>query len=120
LNRLIDRSTDMSVFTNHIVRSEWNYQITRDLALRLIPQYTAVLSDPLLTSLQSSKQLNADFLITYLVHPGTAFYIGYNSDLQNLASPLGYDPNLNLLRTHDGFMNDGRQFFVKISYLLRM
>ena len=120
LNRLIDRSTDMSVFTNHIIRSEWNYQITRDLALRLIPQYTAVLSDPRFTSLPPTRELNADFLISYLVHPGTAFYIGYNSDLQNLTSPLGYDPNGNLLRARDGFMNDGRQFFVKISYLLRM
>ena len=24
------------------------------------------------------------FLLTYLVHPGTAIYVGYNSDLQNL------------------------------------
>jgi hypothetical protein len=31
-----------------------------------------------------TKSFNADFLITYLVHPGTAVYVGYNSDLQNL------------------------------------
>ena len=30
------------------------------------------------------REFNADFLITYLVHPGTAIYAGYNSDLQNL------------------------------------
>jgi len=27
-------------------------------------------------------------LLTYFVHPGTAFYIGYNSDLQNLNRSL--------------------------------
>ena len=119
LNRLIDRATGMSVFTNHIIRSEWNYQITRALSLRLIPQYTTVLSNPRFTSLPRSKQFNTDFLITYLVHPNTAIYVGYNSDLQNLVSPLGFDPNGNLLRTRGRYLNDGRQVFVKISYLFR-
>jgi hypothetical protein len=50
LNRLIDRPTGMSAFTNHIIRSEWNYQITRELSLRLIPQYTVVLANPHFTS----------------------------------------------------------------------
>jgi hypothetical protein len=119
LNRLVDRPTGMSTFTNHIIRSEWNYQITRELSLRLIPQYTVVLSNPRFSSLPRSKQFNTDFLITYLVHPSTAIYVGYNSDLQNLVSPLGYDPNGNLLRTRGRYLNDGRQFFVKVSYLFR-
>lgn len=119
LNRLVDRPTGMSAFTNHVIRSEWNYQITRALSLRLIPQYTAVLANPRFTSLPRSKQFNADFLITYLVHPNTAIYVGYNSDLQNLVSPLGYDVNGNLLRTRGRYLNDGRQFFVKLSYLFR-
>jgi hypothetical protein len=119
LNRLADRSTGMSAFTNHVIRSEWNYQITRALSLRLIPQYTTVLANPRFTSLPRSKQFNADFLITYLVHPSTAIYVGYNSDLQNLVSPLGYDVNGNLLHTRGRYLNDGRQFFVKLSYLLR-
>jgi hypothetical protein len=119
LNRLVDRPTGLSVFNNHIIRSEWNYQITRELSLRLIPQYTTVLANSRFTSLPSSKQFNADFLITYLVHPSTAIYVGYNSDLQNLVSPLGFDPNGNLLRTPGRYLNDGRQFFVKVSYLFR-
>ena len=119
LNRLVDRPTGMSVFTNHIIRSEWNYQITRALSLRLIPQYTTVLANQRFTSLETSKQFNADFLITYLVHPSTAIYVGYNSDLQNLVSPLGFDPSGNLLRTRGRYLNDGRQVFVKVSYLFR-
>jgi hypothetical protein len=51
-----------------------------------------------------------------LVHPGTAFYVGYNSSLQNLNRSLSLDSSGNLLRTPGSFLNDGRQIFVKISY----
>jgi predicted porin len=113
LTRLQDQQTGASIFNNHIIRSKWNYQFTRALSLRVIGQYSTVLSNPALTSLQNTKNLNADVLVTYLVHPGTAVYVGYNSNLQNL------DSNGNLLRTQHGFINDGRQFFVKVSYLFR-
>jgi hypothetical protein len=119
LQRLRDDLTGGSVFNNHIIRSKWNYQFTREFSLRLIGQYSAVLSNPLRTSLQSTKDINVDFLLTYLVHPGTAVYVGYNNNLQNLDPSLGLDPNGSLLRTRSGYINDGRQFFVKISYLFR-
>ena len=72
------------------------------------------------TYLPTSREFNADFLITYLVHPGTAIYVGYNSDLQNL-SVLQRTPTMpgyvtNIAR---GYLNDSRQFFVKVSYLFR-
>jgi hypothetical protein len=56
--------------------------------------------------------------VTYMVHPGTAVYVGYNSNLQNLDPSLANTPD-GLLRTRDRFLNDGRQVFVKISYLFR-
>jgi len=118
-NRLVDRPTGMAVLNNHILRSTINYQLTRALSLRFIPQYTSALVNPALTSLKTTKQFNADFLITYLVHPSTAIYVGYNSDLQNLVNPLGLDPNGQLLRTRGKYLNDGRTLFVKISYLFR-
>ncbi len=111
--------TGTAIFNNHIIRSKWNYQFTRALSLRLIGQYGAVLSNPALSSLVPAKNLNADVLITYLVHPGTAVYVGYNSNLQNLDPSLGADANGNLLHTPNHFLNDGRQFFVKLSYLFR-
>ena len=119
LTRLRDQFTDANIFNNHIIRSKWNYQFTRELSLRIIGQYSAVLANPQLTSLQTTKSFNADVLLTYLLHPGTAVYVGYNSNLQNLDRSLGLDPNGNLLRTQNRFLNDGRQFFVKVSYLLR-
>jgi hypothetical protein len=119
LNRLAELNGAAAIFNNHIIRSKWNYQFTRDFSLRFIGQYNAVLANPALTSLQTTKAFNADVLFTYLVHPGTAVYVGYNSDLQNIDRNLGVDPNGNLLRTRNTFINDGRQFFVKVSYLFR-
>jgi len=77
------------------------------------------LSNTALTSLPTTKQFNGDFLITYLIHPGTAIYVGYNSDLQNIDPALLPAPNGGLLRTRDKLINDGRLFFVKVSYLFR-
>jgi hypothetical protein len=65
--------------------------------------------------LPTSKQFNADFLITYLVHPGTAIYVGYNRDLQN----LNVVPGVGVFNKANGYLNDSRQFFVKVSYLFR-
>jgi hypothetical protein len=118
-SRLRDRETGVAIFNNHIVRTKWNWQFNRELSFRMILQYTATLANPQFTSLQTTKQLNGDFLITYLIHPGTAVYVGYNSDFQNIDPDLQFDPNGNLLRTKDRLINDGRLFFVKVSYLFR-
>ncbi|HYX70490.1 MAG TPA: hypothetical protein VE825_15250, partial [Terriglobales bacterium] len=96
-----------------------NYQFTKEFSLRLIGTYNSLLGNPALTSLANSKQFNADVLFTYLLHPGTAIYLGYNSDLQNYDPTLGFDPNGNLLRTKSTFLNDGRTIFMKVSYLFR-
>jgi hypothetical protein len=127
LDRLTANRGENAAFNNHIFRSEWGYQFTPKLSLRLIPQYSAVLANPLYTSLPTTKQMNVDFLITYLVHPGTAVYVGYNSNLDNLNRALCSrletgvcDPlSPGLLRDPKNFINDGRQFFVKLSYLFR-
>ncbi|PYX25572.1 MAG: hypothetical protein DMG82_04565 [Acidobacteria bacterium] len=118
LEHLRERDTHLTAVTNHIVRSKWNWQFTRELSARIILQYTGVLSNPLLSSLSPTKNFNADFLITYLVHPGTAIYVGYNSNLQNLDRRLIPTPT-GLLTTPNDYINDGRQFFVKASYLFR-
>jgi hypothetical protein len=117
--RLRDRQTGLAIFNNHIIRSKWNWQFNRELSFRMILQYTSTLANPQLTSLQTTKQLNGDFLFTYLIHPGTAIYVGYNGDLQNIDPDLQFDPTGNLLRTRDRLINDGRLFFVKVSYLFR-
>ncbi len=114
------------VFDNHIVRSKWNWQFTPQLSLRVILQYNSVLANTPgnkiypYTYLPTEKEFNADVLFTYLVHPGTAIYVGYNSDVQNLNHDLMSDPlGLAGLYTAKGYINDSRQFFVKVSYQFR-
>ncbi len=114
------RDPHLTAVTNHIFRSKWNYQFTRDLSARLILQYNSVLSNLAISTLSPTKNFNTDFLITYLIHPGTAIYVGYNSDLGNLNRGLAVDPVTGfILTTPRGYINDGRQFFVKASYLFR-
>jgi hypothetical protein len=108
-----------AAFNNHILRSKLNYQFTRELSARLILQYNSIIANPLWTALAPAKNVNADFLITYLVHPGTAIYVGYNSNMENFDRLLALGPDGSLLRTRSSFINDNREFFVKVSYLLR-
>jgi hypothetical protein len=120
LEHIRERDAHLTAVTNHIFRSKWNYQFTRNLSARLILQYNAVLSNTAISSLSPTKNFNTDFLITYLIHPGTAIYVGYNSDLANLDRNLAVDPVTGaILTTRNGYINDGRQFFVKASYLFR-
>lgn len=99
-----------AIFNNHIVRSKWNWQFTRELSLRFIAQYDALLVDETgaLTSLATRKNFNADVLLTYLVNPWTALFVGYNSNARVL-DPI--DPRR--------FTRDAGQFFAKFSYLIR-
>jgi hypothetical protein len=108
------------IFNDHILRSKWNWQFTPQLSMRVILQYNGLLAgtpgvgSPY-TYLPTQKEFNADFLLTYLVHPGTAIYLGYNSDLQN----LNVEPGEGVFNTPKGYINDSRQFFVKVSYQFR-
>lgn len=105
---------------DHIIRSKWNYQFTKEFSFRFIGQYDAVLANPNFTSLQTSKNFNADFLFTYLVHPNTAVYVGYNTNLENIDPSLAPDGNGGVNHQPEfRLRNDGRNFFVKASYLFR-
>ncbi len=115
--RLRDRE-GAHVFTDHILRAKLNYQFTRSLQARAIVQYDDLTAASALTALEPRRNLNLDLLFTYLRTPGTALYVGYNDDLENLDPRLILGPN-GLLRTPRGLRSTGRQFFVKVSYLLR-
>ncbi len=123
-------SPGQSIFNNHLMRSKLNYQFTKEFSLRLIVDYNATLANPQLLDLQTNlgsfdggpivptKRLSGDILFTYLLHPGTAVYIGYNDSYSDLrlhmcqAGPcvanLGSPTN-----------STSRLFFIKLSYLFR-
>jgi uncharacterized protein DUF5916 len=124
-------SPGQSVFNNYLNRAKLNYQFTKELSLRLILDYNATIANTQLFDLQRSlggsddangpfaptKQFTTDVLLTYLLHPGTAVYFGYN----NGYSDLNLRPGTPVPITVQGAPNNStsRLFFVKVSYLLR-
>lgn len=103
-----------SIFHNHLLRTKVSYQFTRALSARAIIDYNAVLSNPALVDLERTKRIGVDFLLSYTVNPGTAVYLGYSSQFDNLALD-----NFGTHRVGSPGLMTGRQVFVKVSYLFR-
>ena len=127
---LLDRDHSIAsgalVYESQIFRTKINYQFTRALSARVIAEYDSTLANPLETSLLRTKQVQTQALITWLPHPGTAVYVGYNNDIQNLDRSLcnrlpsgACDPNNTTPPRSANYLDDGRQFFIKASYLFR-
>jgi hypothetical protein len=127
---LLDRDHSVAdgafVYEVQTFRTKINYQFTKAISARVIVQYNSTLANSAETSLQRTKQIGTEALFTWLPHPGTAVYVGYNNDLQNLdrglckAYPLGVcDSDNTVAPRSTKFLNDGKQLFVKASYLFR-
>jgi hypothetical protein len=124
-------SPGQGVLNNYLNRAKLNYQFTKELSLRLILDYNATIANTQLFDVQRSlggsddvngpfaptKQFTTDVLLTYLLHPGTAVYLGYNNGYNDLALHPGASPFV----TAQGAPNNStsRLFFIKLSYLLR-
>jgi hypothetical protein len=106
-----------TVFNDHVVRSKVSYQFSRSLSARAILDYHGALPNAQLVALDRSKRLGVDFLITYLLHPGTALYAGYNSGWENFSFRPTESPQWR--QTADPTGLRGRQVFVKLSYMFR-
>lgn len=123
-------SPDHAIFNNYLMRSKVNYQFTRELSLRLILDYDATLANSQLLNLQTNlgsfdggpiappKKFTTDVLFTYLLHPGTALYVGYNNSLSNLHLDESVVPPQVVYQRSPTDTNS-RLFFVKLSYLFR-
>ena len=119
-----------SIFNNYLNRTKLNYQFTKELSLRLILDYNATIANTGLFDVQRSlggsddpggpfeptKRFTADVLLTYLLHPGTAVYLGYNNGYTDLTL-RGLPPVVNVQGAPNN--STSRLFFVKLSYLLR-
>ena len=119
-----------SIFNNYLLRTKVNYQFTKELSLRVIVDYDATLANTRLLNLQTNlasyaggpipptKQFPTDVLLTYLLHPGTAIYLGYNSGLNNLA----LDQTIaaaSVFYQGSPTNRNNQLFFAKVSYLFR-
>jgi hypothetical protein len=114
------------VYETQTMRSKVNYQFTRSLSARAIAEYDSTLANAAQTSLLRTREVATQALLTWLPHPGTAVYVGYSNDLQNLDRSLcnrlvdgSCDPNNTTPPRAGPLLNDGRQIFVKASYLFR-
>ena len=119
MTRLLDQDTHLNIFNNHIMRSKWNYQFTKEFSLRMIGQYVTTISNPGLTTLQTTKSFNGDVLFTYLLNPGHGDLRRLQQQFAEPRSPAAIYRADGLLRTRNNFINDGRQIFIKLSYLFR-
>ncbi len=116
-SKLAGVGSGTAVFSNHILRLNANYQFTRRFSLRFIADYNAVRPNAALMRAEETKHVGLDLLLTYMLNPGTALYVGYTDGYDNLR----FDPSVSpeLQRTSSPDLNTGRQVFVKLSYLLR-
>ena len=100
--RLRRYDTHLLAFDENIVSLRSTYQFTRFIFARGRIDYDTLASN-----------VKAQFLFGYTPNPGTAFYVGYNDDLNR----NGFNPFSGQLEP--GFRRNGRTFFIKMSYLFR-
>ena len=105
------------ILANRILREKLNYQFTRALSFRAILDYSTVDRDSTLSRVEPEHRWGMDLLFTYLVHPGTALYVGYSDRYENFRLLPGSPPALE--RSGSPGLSVGRQVFVKLSYLWR-
>jgi hypothetical protein len=120
-----------AIFNNYLVRTKVNYQFSKELSLRVILDYDATLANDQLLNIQANlggyaggpllpmKQFTTDVLMTYLLHPGTALYVGYNNGLTNLFLDSQSVPTPSVLYQPSPTNRTSQLFFVKLSYLFR-
>lgn len=104
------------VYATTVVRWKANLQLTKALGVRGIVDYSRLDSTASLFSQPSASGLLGDLLLRFLLHPGTAVYVGVNNRYADLVlDPHGGEPTTQ----HGGVpaFPVGQQLFVKVSYL---
>jgi len=101
-DKLTRHDTQRVAFDDNIFALRGTYQFTHFMFARAHLDYDTL-----------AANMRGQFLIGWTPNPGTAFYIGYNDDL-NLS---GFNPFTG--QREPGFQRKGRTFFIKMSYLFR-
>jgi hypothetical protein len=101
-NRLVREDTGRVAFDTNIASLKTTYQFTRFAFTRARIDYDS-----------TTSHYSGQFLFAWTPNPGTAFYVGYNDDLnRNYYNRFSARPEPGLLR-------NSRSFFIKASYLFR-
>ncbi|HEV8588585.1 MAG TPA: DUF5916 domain-containing protein [Pyrinomonadaceae bacterium] len=101
-SRLRRYDTGLVAFDDNIFALRSTYQFTRFIFARARIDYDTL-----------AANVRGQFLLGWTPNPGTAFYVGYNDDLNR----NGFNPFTGQLEP--GFRRNGRTFFIKMSYLIR-
>ena len=101
-SRLRRNDTGLLTFDENIFSFRSTYQFTRFIFVRARIDYDTLASN-----------VRGQFLFGYTPSPGSAFYAGYNDDMNR----NGFSPFTGQLEP--GFRRNGRTFFIKMSYLFR-
>jgi hypothetical protein len=100
-NRLVRNDTSRVAFDTNIFTLRSTYQFSKATFARGIVDYNTL-----------NRRVRSQFLLGWTPNPGTAFYAGYNDD-------LNYGFNAISSSIVPGFRRNSRTFFVKMSYLFR-
>ena len=101
-SRLVRSDTELTAFDENIYALRATYQFTRFNFARARVDYDTLISN-----------MRGQFLIGWTPNPGTAFYAGYNNDLNR----NGFNPFTQ--QFEPGLTRNGQTFFLKMSYLFR-
>ncbi len=99
----------VELYDGFTYRSRWNYQFTRELALRLVVEYD-----------DFSKTWDADPLITYQLNPFSVLYAGTSYGYQEYGIYDESEGDDDPVRIGDDWKLRSRQFFVKLKYLFQI
>ena len=119
----LERKVDDSQFSKEIIpRLKLEYQLSEAIFVRVIGQYSSRERSALVdregrvirvngtpSTASKSKDLRTDFLFSFRPNPGTLFYLGYGSTMEDVGQKRFED----LRRQVDGF-------FLKMTYLFRV
>jgi Domain of unknown function (DUF5916)/Carbohydrate family 9 binding domain-like len=100
--RLVRHDTGLVAFDVNIFTYRATYQFTRATFARAIIDYNTL-----------NSRARGQFLLGWTPSPGTAFYAGYNDDINY----GGFSPINGQLEP--GFRRNGRTLFIKMAYLFR-
>ena len=100
-NRLVRKDTGLLAFDTNIFTLRTTYQFTKFTFARAIIDYNTL-----------NTRARGQFLLGWTPSPGTAFYVGYNDD-------MNYGFNNYSSQIVPGFRRNSRTFFIKMSYLFR-
>lgn len=101
-SRLVRDDTGKTAFDSNIMTFRGTYQFTRFTYIRTRIDYDSI-----------QANFKGQFLFGWNPNPGTAFYVGYNDDVNY----NGYNPYSG--QYERGFTRYGRTFFIRASYLFR-